>query len=243
MARNLSSQSNVDTPSSDYPSGRIRNKNNSANPPIVGTPIIEEIYGDIVEFFQKLLRLGDIAPNDIPDNETNGHQLITGLSSYVDAKDTAIANAAASDATNKANAAKNDAISAAASDATIKANTAQTNAESYSLNTVAGGKLTKVIEIGDWNMDSTDTITKTHGVNAVKIIGVSASIRVDSNIPPTNAVATMMVGADVNGLNGGQIAWTDTNIILNRTVSGRFDSTTYDETSYNRGWIIIDYLP
>jgi hypothetical protein len=148
MARNLSSQSNVDTPSSDYPSGRIRNKNNSANPPIVGTPIIEEIYGDIIEFFQKLLRLGSITPNGNPDSETNGHQLLIGLSSYVDAKDTAIANAAASDATTKANTAESNAISAAASDATTKANTAESNANNYT-DGIASGLTANINDIGN----------------------------------------------------------------------------------------------
>jgi hypothetical protein len=148
MARNLSSQSNVDTPSSDYPSGRIRNKNNSANPPIVGTPIIEEIYGDIIEFFQKLLRLGSINPNGYPDNETNGHQLLTGLSLYVDAKDTVVANAAASDATSKANAAESNAISAAALDATSKANAAESNANDYT-DGIASGLTANINDIGD----------------------------------------------------------------------------------------------
>ena len=37
---------------------------------------------------------------------------------------------------------------------------------------------------------------------------------------------------------------TDANVVISRKISGTFDSTTFDATegSYNRGWLIIDYV-
>lgn len=71
MARELQNQTNVNPPDSDYPYGRIRNRN-GATP---GTPVSEELYGDMHQFFAKLMNEGGITPNDLPDNDYNGYQL------------------------------------------------------------------------------------------------------------------------------------------------------------------------
>lgn len=68
---------NTEAPDTDYVNGRIRNRNDISGDP--GTPVIEELYGDIVQFFQKLLILAEITANDLPDNETNGHQTLEAL--------------------------------------------------------------------------------------------------------------------------------------------------------------------
>jgi len=78
MARNLENQTNVDAPSADYPSGRIRNDNGSGN----GTPVTEKVYGDYHQFFSKIMRDTGVVPNDLPDNETNGFQLNEALRKY-----------------------------------------------------------------------------------------------------------------------------------------------------------------
>ena len=77
MARELLDQSNVDPVSADYPSGRMRNATgpSSGN----GTPIIEEIYGDVIQTFLKGLRDNYFTPNSLPDNVTNGFQLFHSL--------------------------------------------------------------------------------------------------------------------------------------------------------------------
>jgi len=77
--RVLSKIAYVDAPSSDYPAGRIRNADTQANPPVTGSPIVEEIYGDIIQFFQKLASLANITINDLPDNELNDYQLLQAL--------------------------------------------------------------------------------------------------------------------------------------------------------------------
>lgn len=72
---------NTDPPDSDYVGGRIRNYNSGTGVP--GTPVIEELYGDVVQFFQKLLDLTGISANDLSDNETNGHQTLEALKYFI----------------------------------------------------------------------------------------------------------------------------------------------------------------
>jgi len=79
MARNLTSIPDIQAPDADYPVGRIQNE----DAPIVGTPIIEELYGDVVQFFHKLIRLAGITHNGLPENETQGFQFIEALAYYV----------------------------------------------------------------------------------------------------------------------------------------------------------------
>lgn len=47
------------------------------------TVIGEGVNQDLVQFFQKLADLASISPNNLPDNETNGYQLITALEAVV----------------------------------------------------------------------------------------------------------------------------------------------------------------
>lgn len=75
MARELAEQVNVDAPSSDYPHGRIRDKIGSTP----GTPVSEDLYGDMHQFFAELLNQADITPNGIPDSEYAGYQLVDAL--------------------------------------------------------------------------------------------------------------------------------------------------------------------
>lgn len=75
MARQLSAVPDIDSPDASYPAGRIRND----NPPTDGTPVIEELYGDITQFFHKLMRLAGISYSDLPDNEINGFDFVDAL--------------------------------------------------------------------------------------------------------------------------------------------------------------------
>lgn len=84
MARNKSTQVNVDK--SDlvkYPDARIRDNDGSGN----GTPVNEALYGDQHEFFAKLLRLYGISYNGLPDNESNGYQLIEAIKALASKND------------------------------------------------------------------------------------------------------------------------------------------------------------
>lgn len=71
--RNLFNVSNVDKSNlTAYPDGRIQDNNGTDN----GTPVSEQTKGDLHQLLQKVMRLYDIIPNDLPDNETNGFQLV-----------------------------------------------------------------------------------------------------------------------------------------------------------------------
>lgn len=67
----------------DYPDGRVQDNDGTGN----GTPISEQTKGDMHQLFQKLMRLYDITPNDLPDNETNGFQLVEAFKSLASKND------------------------------------------------------------------------------------------------------------------------------------------------------------
>lgn len=67
---------NTKQPDFSYPKGNIRNKDTGALPPEDGTPVVEEVYGDIIQFHQRLAELSETTENDLPDNKTNGYQLL-----------------------------------------------------------------------------------------------------------------------------------------------------------------------
>jgi hypothetical protein len=58
-----------------YPSGRIKDNSGVGD----GTGVNEATKGDFHQMLEKLMRLYAIIPNDLPDNETNGFQLIDAL--------------------------------------------------------------------------------------------------------------------------------------------------------------------
>lgn len=98
----------------------------------------------------------------------------------------------------------------------------------------------KVLEIGDWNMDSTTQALVAHGLSdQMAIRAMSVIIRNDLN----NQVYTGGSGYDVS--NGETQIWIQlanaTNISILRLTGGIFDSTSFDSTSYNRGWVTIWY--
>lgn len=96
------------------------------------------------------------------------------------------------------------------------------------------GLITKVIEIGDWNMDSTLNIAVNHGLTFSKIRTHTVTIRNDANT--TNE---LLIGADNSGNAKGSYGLTTTQVLMVRTPTGIFDSTDFDATPFNRGWITI----
>ena len=48
----------------------------------------------------------------------------------------------------------------------------------------------------------------------------------------------------LSGAPQGGVGQTDaTNVVLHRLTGGTYDNTFYDSTSYNRGWVVIEYIP
>lgn len=105
---------------------------------------------------------------------------------------------------------------------------------------------TKIIEIGDWNMNFSgsgiQSVTINHGLGDKDLIkSVDVYIRGDAGT--TNwysflgrANTSGVVDASISGVN-------NTTIGLSLTNSSQFDSSVFDSTSYNRGWIIVEYIP
>ena len=104
----------------------------------------------------------------------------------------------------------------------------------------------KIIEIGDWNMyvtgggSGTSVKNVAHGIGTYKKIrNVFVIIRNDADVSyhplnrgtdPTNTTLLAFLHS-----------WDSSNIVLNVLVGGGFDSVSYNSTSYNRGWITIEY--
>ena len=58
-----------------FPDGQLKNKTDSAP----GTPVVRQVYGDILVNMYALLREAGLVPNNLEDNETNGYQLLEAL--------------------------------------------------------------------------------------------------------------------------------------------------------------------
>ncbi len=72
----LNANSNVDNSDlTNYPGGRIKDNDGTGN----GTGVNRSVYGDLHSTISKLMRLYAINPNGLPDNETNGFQIIDSL--------------------------------------------------------------------------------------------------------------------------------------------------------------------
>lgn len=106
----------------------------------------------------------------------------------------------------------------------------------------SGEIFTKVVDIGDWNMASTASLQVAHGLTYANIRHVDVLIRNDADDQRNSLNIYDNTGGV--GVNGGAIYVDSTNIRLYRASSvngGMYDNTSYDSTSYNRGWIFITY--
>lgn len=97
----------------------------------------------------------------------------------------------------------------------------------------------KIIEIGDWDMDTLPSISKAHGLTAVQ----AQNIR-EITIMIQDDAATLMhpIGVTATSLpQGGITLITSTAVFFERLTGGVFDNTTFNLTPFNRGWITIEY--
>lgn len=112
--------------------------------------------------------------------------------------------------------------------------------EGVSVQAKSGEQLkTKIVDIGDWNMDTVANITVAHGIaDYTKIRDVSVMIRNDS----VTLQWKLDAGLDVSGVQSGNIGVNNAGeIALYRQTGSTFDNTSFDSTSFNRGWITILY--
>jgi cytoskeletal protein CcmA (bactofilin family) len=97
----------------------------------------------------------------------------------------------------------------------------------------------KIVNIGDWNMDTTSSVTVAHGLGASwsNIRHVGLVLRNDAN-------DTIYPSSNVTGASNPAVYVVEcdsTNVQINRATSGFFDTTDFNSTSYNRGWLVIWY--
>jgi hypothetical protein len=96
----------------------------------------------------------------------------------------------------------------------------------------------KIINIDDWDMASSGSLWKSHGLTFSKIRSASCFIRDDAGLYLYDLVNS----------GAGEIRITATGISLYRIASfsmadtASFDSTLFNSTSYNRGFITIRYI-
>lgn len=95
----------------------------------------------------------------------------------------------------------------------------------------------KIIAIGDWNMDADLGKDIAHGLDRTKIISCRAFVWHDSGESyfPIDFMPN-------SGSVSGNIHVEQNNIQLLRFAGGYFDNTEFNSTSYNRGWITIEYV-
>jgi hypothetical protein len=94
----------------------------------------------------------------------------------------------------------------------------------------------KKIPIGDWDMDADAQKNVAHGLDASRIRRVVAFVRDDAcNCAyELNGKDSEVLSAQVSEVN-------DTYVVLTRKTGQFFDSTDFDATSFNRGWVGIMY--
>jgi len=96
-----------------------------------------------------------------------------------------------------------------------------------------------IIDIGDWNMTGFQVVVNHSITNWKKIRNMDVIIRNDPNTG-RRVLNTFYNVPDPNLLHGGIREFTSTTITLERRTGGVFDSTDYDSTTYNRGWIYCE---
>lgn len=99
--------------------------------------------------------------------------------------------------------------------------------------------LDEIIEIGDWDMDSTVWVAINHELLASTIISVDVAIMDDSSTP-TMAPHSNLVNAGTGGTEVDVDFYvTSSAVNINRRTGGIYDNASYNQTSFNRGWITL----
>lgn len=278
--RILANQTGVAAPDADNLKGKIVDAQ---------TIVSDGVNGDIIEAMQKAVSESGITENDLPDNETNKHQLLDALSytlnRFKDATSRHYVNIVSGDITlpddnnireiyliNNGSGLENILHPNMPDDIfsiIIYFPYGNTILETGNINIGGVGELsvngnvkftfvdnvwyaevlykadvlkTKVIEIGDWDMDSNQVVDVAHGLSDyTKIRTIDVMIRADAGA--SNIILPLNSFNYISGNTcGGVNLVTSTDIQLRRKAGETFDDPEFDSTSYNRGWITIQYL-
>jgi hypothetical protein len=100
--------------------------------------------------------------------------------------------------------------------------------------------LSKVVNIGTWNMDTAPSKDVPHGLDYKKIRSVFAVIRDDAD---SQYIPLLTDYSSGGGISGSVKEWDATNVVLQRAASSVFDDPAFNNTtgSYNRGYLTIFY--
>lgn len=99
----------------------------------------------------------------------------------------------------------------------------------------------EIIEIGAWNMDTSDTKLVVHNFTSSQIIHVGGYIVEDSGPVPARYPIICMTNAGAPQLWVDY--WLNDTIYLRRLTSGIFDDFTFSSALINRGFLAITYIP
>lgn len=239
MAVGLENFPNSEAPSVDYEYGSIKD-NTGAND---GTPINRLTNGDIFQFFARLLDQAGMTANGDPDNTTNGYQYYEALLNRIAALIASSIIQATESVAGKAEIATQTETNTGSDDERIltalKIFTTPTL-----IHSVYGTKLiVNSLPIGDWNMDSSAQTTVNHGITASKFRGILGITIIDDsgNVYSLERGSNTDVATGTATTRQGMATLSNTGIILTRLTSGFFDSTSFDQTSYNRGYVTFLY--
>jgi len=103
------------------------------------------------------------------------------------------------------------------------------------------------MEVGDWDMNATQSVTVIHGLENyfANMRSIKVIIRSDSGgTLHMHDLYQFADAADPTLISGGvrdMLPTSSTGIVLRRRTGGAFDGTVFDETSYNRGWVTLEY--
>ncbi len=106
---------------------------------------------------------------------------------------------------------------------------------------LAGQLTTKTLEVGDWNIPNDRFVNVLHGLTSTEwktIRVVNVIVRSDAD---TKYVPLTSISAYAGVIDGGVTFIDSNNIQISRTDAGEFDNAAYSATSFNRGWITIEY--
>lgn len=261
MARSLANKVNVQAPDSDYPYGRIKDNDGTGN----GTPVNENVYGDVHQFFERLMAQAGISFNENPDNNYTGFQFFEALSSLIGLK--VVDGTAGGDfddfiepgvysirgvPTNSPVTFQSSeqtspgflVVSKGTSTVDVFQHVVTRRGTMGRLKIVSGafqswsGRYRFTLSSGTWNMDTDATKSFAHSLDATKIRRVTAMVRDDQVTP-----AISQLDAYTSQAVQGGCHWDSTDIILERLTGGIYDSASYDGTVIpsNRCDVEVEY--
>lgn len=268
--RRLAAKQNVDSPTGDFPYGRINDDNGTG----IGTPVDEAVYGDFHQFFERMMNEAGIVPNGMADSEYTGFQLFEALLQAVSKR---VGKYSFGDSLLESSTNFNDYKNAGSFEATSSFTNKPTNlgATAQLLVSGHGSSVTQRlvdltdgaewkrtyngsswtawtlircasvrVDIGDWDMNADAFVNVPHslGSNYLNIKSITGMIRNDAN------TVLYVIGSDgvmfhpLTGLSPTGTPGVDaTDITLVRLASSIFDDVAFDSTGFNRGWLNIEY--